>query len=301
MKSLETIWKAKRAIAKGASSSAGMEGNWRKRNIAAIDKTLRAVLGRGRDQLVRTMRYAVFSGGKRLRPLLCLAAADAFNITPAERKKLLLHAGALELVHTYSLIHDDLPCMDNDELRRGKPTCHIKYGEANALLAGDALLTLAFEILAASGDSQACKVLAQSAGVDGMIGGQRLDIANEANSQATLRAMHEKKTGRLFAAALALGGLGAKISPGKQKALARLGLELGLLYQIKDDIADSNGSGAASRDQSKKRTYASVLGLSNAQGQLSRQQREVAERISKLGADGTQLDMLCTYVCARPS
>ena len=271
-----------------------MTDPWHRRSVIAINRRLRESLGQGRGQLVCAMRYALFSGGKRLRPLLCLAAADTCAIAPAARDALLSQACALELVHTYSLIHDDLPCMDDDAQRRGKPTCHIKYGEALALLAGDALLTLAFELLAASGDARAAKVLARACGAAGMIDGQVRDIATRASSLAALKAMHRQKTGQLFAAALVLGAQATNAGKRKLAKLSQLGLELGLLYQINDDIADAAEAGASGRQH----TCMSVLGARKTRSLQQRQARHVAQLVAAVARPASPLALMCAQISA---
>lgn len=232
------------------------------RVAAAVDDQLRALLS-GPPELLEAMRYSVFGGGQRLRPVLCVAAAEAVGGTV---EAALPAACALELVHTYSLIHDDLPAMDDDALRRGRPTSHVVFGEALALLAGDALLALAFATLARAAGRfvppehalAAVEVLATAAGAEGMVGGQVLDLrlagviggpAAEATVDA-LREAYDKKTGRLFAAAVQLGGLFGGAGPGLLAALERYGRAVGLAYQIVDDLADlerdaARGQGAS--------------------------------------------------------
>jgi farnesyl diphosphate synthase len=222
------------------------------------------------------MRYAVLDGGKRLRPLLVMAACEAVDGNEAAA---LRAACAVELIHAYSLVHDDMPCMDNDVLRRGKPTVHVAFGEARALLAGDALQALAFELLAPadagiSDRTQAslCRLLAQAAGGSGMAGGQAIDLAavGKSLSEAELRHMHRLKTGALLQASVMMGA--ACGEPGAQ-ALAGLegyGRALGLAFQVVDDILDVTADSAtlgktAGKDAAQdKPTYVSLLGLERA-------------------------------------
>lgn len=203
-------------------------------------------------QHIETMRYSLFVGGKRLRPILCLAAAEAVT-EDTDRVELLLPAAcALECIHTYSLIHDDLPAMDNDDLRRGKPTCHKQYGEAEAILAGDGLLTYAFELISSldfPGPSpeirlQLLALVAKAAGSLGMVGGQFLDIASEQQkiSFNRLKTIHRSKTGALLTASVQMGAVGVKAIPEQVQALSNYGQAIGLAFQIVDDLLDVTGS-----------------------------------------------------------
>jgi geranylgeranyl diphosphate synthase, type II len=218
------------------------------------------------------MRYSVFAGGKRMRPILCLEAARIFagDVTPA-----LYPACAIEFIHTYSLIHDDLPALDNDDLRRGKPTCHKKFGEAIAILAGDALLTLAFESIAATPAPSERRVailteVATAAGtVNGMVGGQVADIEAEGKRVAPemLEYIHRSKTAALIRAAVTAGGLCAGAEPGDVARLRRFGETIGWAFQVTDDILDVEESSAAlgktaGKDAAQqKATYPAVYGL----------------------------------------
>ena len=195
--------------------------------------------------LVESCNYVLESGGKRVRPLVCLMAAEACG---AGAEVALPFALAVELIHTYSLVHDDLPCMDDDDLRRGKPTCHVKFGEALAVLTGDALLTEAFTALGTAGAAGAptpnllaqVTLLANAAGGGGMVGGQVLDVdeAPVADCDA-LEHLHRLKTGALLRAAVLGGGLAANANPEARTALSRYGAALGLLFQITDDLLDA--------------------------------------------------------------
>ncbi len=223
--------------------------------------------------LGEAMRYAVLDGGKRLRPLLVMAASDAVqgNTHAAVRA-----ACAVELIHAYSLVHDDMPCMDNDTLRRGKPTVHVQFGQAQALLAGDALQALAFELLTPAPEevdpriqARLCGLLARAAGHDGMAGGQAIDLASvgRALSEDQLRRMHRLKTGALLEGSVMMGAACGQASPQALKALARFGAALGLAFQVVDDIldvtADSTTLGkTAGKDAANdKPTYVSLMGL----------------------------------------
>ncbi|MEO7643954.1 MAG: polyprenyl synthetase family protein [Burkholderiaceae bacterium] len=240
----------------------------------------------GLTQLCEAMRYAVLDGGKRLRPLLVFAAAEAAGgwrtesgspSLGAEPNEAALRAAcAVELIHAYSLVHDDMPCMDNDVLRRGKPTVHVKFGEAQALLAGDALQALAFELLTPSGErvdpavqATLCRLLATSAGCQGMAGGQAIDLASVGQrlTLGELQNMHKLKTGALLQTSVMMGAACGRISPQAQVALAEYGAVLGLAFQVVDDILDVTadtatlGKTAGKDAQDNKPTFVSLLGL----------------------------------------
>lgn len=219
------------------------------------------------------MRYAVLDGGKRLRPLLVWAAADAVDGNPAAA---LRAACAVELIHAYSLVHDDLPCMDNDVLRRGKPTVHVAHGEAQALLAGDALQALAFELLTPSDNSvdaltqvRLCRLLAVAAGRQGMAGGQAIDLASVGQelTQDQLQHMHQLKTGALLQASVLMGAACGACNVQAQAALADFGAAIGLAFQVVDDILDTTedaatlGKTAGKDAAANKPTYVSLMGI----------------------------------------
>ena len=228
--------------------------------------------------LGEAMRYAVLDGGKRLRPLLVLAAAEAVQ---GHAEAALRAACAAELIHAYSLVHDDMPCMDNDVLRRGKPTVHVQFGEATALLAGDALQALAFELLTPEGDAvppamqaDLCRLLACAAGAHGMAGGQAIDLASVGKplAEPELRAMHRLKTGALLQGSVRMGAACAPDVPtAARKALDNYGAAIGLAFQVVDDILDVTADSAAlgktaGKDAAAdKPTYVSLLGLAAAQ------------------------------------
>ena len=231
--------------------------------------------------LGEAMRYAVLDGGKRLRPLLTLAAARAVA-GATEVPAALRSACAVELIHAYSLVHDDMPCMDNDVLRRGKPTVHVAYGEAQALLAGDALQALAFELLTPEDGSVApavqarlCAALARAAGHHGMAGGQAIDLAHVgvAMSEAALRDMHRRKTGAMLEVSVHMGALSAGADVPTLACLQRHAQAIGLAFQVVDDILDVTADSAtlgktAGKDQANdKPTFVSLLGLAGAQAQ----------------------------------
>ena len=223
--------------------------------------------------LNEAMRYAVLDGGKRLRPLLVLAACEAVGGNP---QAALRAACAVELIHAYSLVHDDMPCMDNDVLRRGKPTVHVKFGEAQALLAGDALQALAFELLTpadgtvdATTQAQLCRMLAQAAGGQGMAGGQAIDLASVGLplQSAELHEMHRLKTGALFKASVLMGAACGQPCARVTHALHDYGTAIGLAFQVVDDILDVTADSAtlgktAGKDAAQdKPTFVSLMGL----------------------------------------
>ena len=231
------------------------------------------------ERLDEAMRYAVLDGGKRLRPLLVFAAAQAVG-AQKDCPATLRAACAVELIHAYSLVHDDMPCMDNDVLRRGKPTVHVKFGQAQALLAGDALQALAFELLTPTEDvvdattqAKLCRLLAMSAGCHGMAGGQAIDLANVGQhlNLDQLKHMHKLKTGALLQASVMMGAAcvpqGQTVSEQAQLALQHYGEALGVAFQVVDDILDVTadtatlGKTAGKDAQDNKPTFVSLMGL----------------------------------------
>jgi farnesyl diphosphate synthase len=223
------------------------------------------------------MRYAVLGGGKRLRPLLALAASETLE---GNQHAAVRAACAVELIHAYSLVHDDMPCMDNDILRRGKPTVHVKYGQATALLAGDALQALAFELLTPQDGSvsegiqaKLCALLARAAGEAGMAGGQAIDLASvgAALDEAQLKKMHELKTGALLQASVMMGAACGAASAQQTTSLLTYGHAIGLAFQVVDDILDVTqdaatlGKTAGKDAQANKPTYVSILGMARSQ------------------------------------
>ncbi len=253
-------------------------------------------------ELVAAMRYAVLGGGKRLRPLLVLAAAQAASgervDAPDTLDAALRAACAVELIHAYSLVHDDLPCMDNDVLRRGKATVHVKFGEAGALLAGDALQAMAFELLTPEDDAipdrqQAalCRLLARAAGSAGMAGGQAIDLSSVgvALTERQLRQMHRLKTGALLQASVMMGAACGEVSSQAEEALMAYGAAIGLAFQVVDDILDVTADSAtlgktAGKDaEHDKPTFVSLLGLAHA-GDYA--QQLLAEALAALARSG---------------
>ena len=247
------------------------------------------------ERLSDAMRYAVLDGGKRLRPLLVLAACEAVRGNP---EAALRAACAVELIHAYSLVHDDMPCMDNDVLRRGKPTVHVQFGQAQALLAGDALQALAFELLTPEGagvpepvQARLCRLLAHAAGAAGMAGGQAIDLASVgvALDEAQLRQMHRLKTGALLQGSVMMGAACGSASAAALAGLSTYGAAVGLAFQVVDDILDVTQDSAtlgktAGKDAAQdKPTYVSLLGLERAQAHA----RELlAEAHAALAASG---------------
>lgn len=243
------------------------------------------------DEVVEAMKYSLVNGGKRLRPVLCLEFAKACG---GDRFDALDFACAVEYIHTYSLIHDDLPCMDDDDMRRGKPSCHKQFGEATALLAGDALLTNAFQIVAgaeldASKIALACGLLAQNAGVQGMVGGQVIDLKYESETPdlRQLLAVHRLKTGALISAACLLGCIAAGADDKKISAASAFAYDLGVAFQIKDDILDVTGSSeelgkpVGSDEENNKTTYVTLRGIENAQKDVEKLTSAAISRLSE--------------------
>jgi len=271
---------------------------------AVLDRALPVPAGPA-QRLLEAMRYATLGGGKRMRPLLAyaageLAGAEAARVDPA--------AAAVEMIHAYSLIHDDLPCMDDDALRRGKPTCHVAFDEATALLAGDALQSLAFRTLAASGDAAACARLADAAGALGMAGGQAVDLAVTGTTQdePALAAMHAMKTGALIGAAVRMGaGAGRALTPAETGALDAFIAAAGLAFQVADDILDVEGASAtlgktAGKDAAQgKSTFVSVLGVAGAKARLASLHGAAHAALAPFGADAGRLAELADWIVRR--
>ncbi len=264
--------------------------------------------------LHRAMRYSVFAGGKRVRPALLLEACAAVGGNPVQASPA---ACAVELIHTYSLIHDDLPCMDDADTRRGKPTCHKAFGEAVAVLAGDALLTLAFEVLAELPANdvdptialQVTQTIAQAVGSLGMVGGQTLDIlaASEQNDALTLEQlypMHTMKTGRLIQASLEAGGLIADAPLAKQRALRDYGKHVGLAFQVADDLLDVEGTeqslGKTTGDAARgKLTFPAVLGVEAARAFARQTAAKAVEQLAVFGDEADALRQFAWFVVNR--
>ncbi len=258
------------------------------------------------------MRYASLGGGKRIRPLLAFAAGQ---LTGAAPERLEVIACAVEFIHAYSLVHDDLPCMDNDVLRRGRPTCHVEYDEATALLVGDSLQSLAFELMAEypiaetpADQIEMIALLAHASGSRGMAGGQAIDLASvgQALNQPELELMHALKTGALIRAAILLGArCGAPMSSEQHSALDRFAKRVGLLFQVVDDILDCTASTAtlgktAGKDEAAdKPTYVSLLGLPEAKEYAQNLHRDALASLSSFGASARRLTELANFICHR--
>ncbi len=264
-----------------------------------------------RAKLVEAMRYAAIGGGKRVRPLLVVATAEMFGVNRAAA----LRAGcAIEAIHVYSLIHDDLPCMDDDELRHGKPTLHMEYDEATAVLAGDSLHALAFEILSGvetSGDpftrAELVSVLASASGMDGMAGGQMMDIeADGADYDLhTVTRLQQLKTGALLGAAVEMGAVLGKVAPEGRTHLRAYARDIGLAFQIADDLLDREGdeskAGKALRkdDGQGKQTFVSLMGADKARGQAHALVDQAVGHLSSHGEEADLLRALARFVVER--
>jgi len=265
------------------------------------------------EAISKAMKYSLMAGGKRIRPVLCLAASEAVGGRPKDAMRA---ACALEMVHTYSLIHDDLPAMDDDELRRGKPTCHIAFGEATAILAGDALLTMAFEILASvpfeNGDQagkwlQVTRIIASAAGSRGMIQGQMLDIAAEGSllNVGDLESMHRLKTGALIEASLQCGALLAEADKTQQGFLKTYARSIGLAFQVADDILNVEGNPAVmgkavGTDRlNKKSTYPSLLGLDASKQFAQKLIHQALQALEAFDNKAEPLRALAAYIIER--
>lgn len=254
----------------------------------------------------RAMRYSLFAGGKRIRPVLCLEAARA--VAGEDVEGIHAVAASLELVHTYSLIHDDLPALDNDDLRRGRPTNHKVFGEAMAILAGDALLTLAFEVLGRTGDARLVQELASASGtVGGMIGGQVHDLEGEnaTPSAELLERIHRAKTGALLRASVRLGALHAGATAEQLDALSRYGEHAGLAFQIVDDVLDIEqssetlGKTAGKDAEQHKITFPAVYGLAASKRMAEEQRRLAHKALAEFGDRARRLRELADLIVER--
>jgi geranylgeranyl diphosphate synthase type II len=260
--------------------------------------------------LHEALRYSVFGEAKRVRPILALAAAQAVG---GPDEVALAPGAAIELLHTYTLIHDDLPAMDDDDLRRGRPTCHKVYGEATAILAGDALLTLAFEWLAACSapppypPHQLVLELARAAGSQGVIGGQMEDIAAEGRAPDAdlVDYIHRHKTGDLIRASVRIGAIAAGAGAAQLDALTRYAEAAGLVFQVADDVLNATasahtlGKGAGTDQQRGKVTYVAVHGLAGAQMRAQRLLQEALDALAAFGPEAEPLRALAAYVVSR--
>lgn len=287
---------------------------WTRRRLAVEDELRRQLelTPSINSTLTEAMQYSLLSGGKRLRPILLMAAADAVGSTG---EKFLTTAAAIEMIHTYSLIHDDLPAMDDDDYRRGKLTNHKVFGEAIAILAGDALLTLAFEVMLRQKDvADSARIavvdeMSRAAGMSGMVGGQTIDLQSEGKSidLETLRRMHLGKTGALFRAAIRSGAILAGASPQQLSALTAYAESFGLAFQITDDILDVAGDektlgkpiGSDARNQ--KSTYVTLTSLDSARSLAKRTIEEALVALKNFGTEADFLRELVRYLNTRES
>jgi farnesyl diphosphate synthase len=285
---------------------------WAGAELAAVESALEAWVPADTPAgLGVAMRYAVLDGGKRLRPLLVLAAAQAVH---GEREAALRAACSVELIHAYSLVHDDMPCMDNDVLRRGKPTVHVQFGEAQAMLAGDAMQALAFEVLTPDAgltpllQARLCGLLARAAGHAGMAGGQAIDLASIGVQlgEHALRDMHHRKTGALLQASVLMGAACGTTTAPVWKALAAYGDAIGLAFQVVDDILDVTqasetlGKTAGKDLDNNKPTYVTVLGLDAARRHAGELRDKAQAALARSGlADAAWLALLADKVVDR--
>jgi len=291
-----------------------------KQQVARVDAALEKFLPgdeRMPQQLHQAMRYSIFAGGKRIRPVLMLAACDAVG---GQSEIALPAACAMEMIHTYSLIHDDLPAMDNDDLRRGRPTNHKVFGDANAILAGDALLTEAFLLLSApmvdfeveaAIQLRVAHIIARAAGSAGMVGGQIVDMESEGAALEinlpTLEYIHTHKTGALIKAAIEVGAVLGGAGEPEFKALSRYGELSGLAFQIADDILDvvgnqnTIGKNVGSDEARGKATYVSLLGLTEAQKRADELRQMALKSLETLGEKAEPLRQIVNFIVARTS
>ncbi|MDK9714085.1 MAG: polyprenyl synthetase family protein [Sulfuritalea sp.] len=280
------------------------------RTESALEAALPAP-GLAPARLHQAMRYSVLGGGKRVRPLLCHAAGSLFD---ADSSVLDAPSIAVELIHAYSLVHDDLPCMDDDVLRRGKPTCHVEYDEATALLVGDALQTHAFQVLssrlpgiAAARQLDMLHLLAVASGSRGMAGGQAIDLAavGEQLTISELEFMHIRKTGALIRAAVLLGAHCGEAAPDALESLGHFANRIGLLFQVVDDILDAEASTAtlgktAGKDAAQnKPTYVNILGVSEAKSMAGKLRQEAHDALAPFGQSALRLHELTDFIVER--
>jgi geranylgeranyl pyrophosphate synthase len=277
---------------------------------AQLEKIIPAATGPA-STLYQAMRYSVFNGGKRVRPALCFAAANAISASNGNTAKV---GAAVEMVHAYSLIHDDLPAMDDDDLRRGVPTCHIQFDEATAILAGDALLSLAFKQLTDMGDLPAATsldiiaILSDLAGCNGMVIGQAVDLASTGKqlSADELNFMHSHKTGALIEASVVMGALATNLATDTQiDALKQFARAIGLAFQIQDDILDVEssteelGKSQGSDSAKGKATYTSILGVEKARSEAERLYQSSIDALSIFADSADPLRALAKFIVHR--
>ncbi|MBK9160782.1 MAG: polyprenyl synthetase family protein [Nitrosomonadales bacterium] len=288
--------------------------SWASAHQSRFEEVLRSLLPQpdiAPQRLHQAMRYAVLDGGKRVRPLLAFAAGE---LGGADVARVDIAAAAVELIHAYSLVHDDMPCMDDDVLRRGKPTCHVQFDEATALLVGDSLQTLAFQLLAehrlsddATRQLEMVKLLAQASGSRGMAGGQAIDLESvgKALTLPELENMHIHKTGALIRAAILLGAQCAMLTREQLDRLDHFGKCIGLAFQVVDDVLDSEADTAtlgktAGKDADKdKPTYVTLLGVPAARDMAGRLHREALETLAGFGERAQRLRELADFIVLR--
>ncbi|MEY4569804.1 MAG: hypothetical protein RLZZ398_1243 [Verrucomicrobiota bacterium] len=280
---------------------------------AEVDAAMDAFLPKAKERpatIHAAMRYSIFAGGKRLRPVLCLAAAE---VCGGEISAALAPACAVELMHTYSLVHDDLPAMDDDDLRRGRPTCHKVYGEGMAVLCGDALLTESFAVLAQVAPTKRYSTrdfiaeLAETGGSRKLIGGQVMDLEGEGKklTKRDLVRIHEAKTAALLTTSLRLGAMTANATPAKLEALTLFGHALGLAFQVIDDILDVTQSTeilgkTAGKDQAvEKSTYPAILGLDASRKEAARLTQAAMDALKPLGTKAVRLQEIASHLLKR--
>lgn len=299
----------------GMSSSSPLSDDQFAQWRTLVDEHLQAAIAPRKgcpERLQQAMAYSLLAGGKRLRPLLVLMACEACG---GDVESALPAAVAIEMVHTYSLIHDDLPAMDDDGLRRGRPTCHVAFDEATAILAGDGLLTLAFEILSSRVQppqtaAECCADLAGAAGWEGMVGGQMADIeaptiCDQPADVEQLESTHRRKTGRLLASAVTMGGRIGGAYPQTLRSLRTYGESIGLAFQIADDLLDVSGDAGTMGKQVRKDadagklTYPALLGESASRQRAEQLIQHACESISHLGASGGRLEAVAHYIIER--
>lgn len=287
--------------------------SWLKATQVQVDGALGRYLPRENaapKTIHKAMRYSIFAGGKRLRPVLCLAAAEACG---GEIEDALAPACAVEIMHTYSLVHDDLPCMDDDDLRRGRPTSHKVFGEGMAVLTGDALLTEVFSVIALTpatkryGVKEYVEEIAHTGGSKKLIGGQVLDLEGEGKKlqKKDLVKIHEAKTAALLTASVRLGAMTANATPRKLEALTTFGYNLGLAFQVIDDILDVTqtteklGKTAGKDEAVDKSTYPAILGLEKSRKEAARLTRKALKSLEVFGKKGARLEQIARYLLER--
>ena len=282
--------------------------------VESVNKTIVRLLPKNdlpEDRLFEAMRYGVLNGGKRLRPFLVVYSAKLFNVDPARARRV---AAAVEFVHSYSLVHDDLPAMDNADTRRGKPSTHKEFDEATAILAGDALLTLAFDVLADAETHEDPRVrcelvscLAQASGPHGLVGGQMLDLMGEKNEfdLGTISRLQRMKTGKLMAAACDAGAILGKSDEPHRRALCNYAHDLGLAFQVTDDILDVEGNviemgkEAGKDEKAAKSTFVSTMGREQARSRAEMLIEQAKRHLNIFGARADTLKDLADYVLTR--